>query len=644
MQWVMAAILICSLDVFSSCTKERLPEEHGDEYADPDETPVTDQLQVRIEGPTFVFDAAYQGEGKALVNRVTNPVGLFAENLRHVIIHSSQISTLTDEQVAAIIRCQASGGALIVADPTVHAQMELLQAIYNVATDYLAEESNGMDLLQNVDYLQVDFLLGQAAELNTQMTENPNFMQEINEDPSKDAFVSGIRGRQIFVSGHVRAEGEENTLNDYLYGIKADEVASWMNEPGTAQVQINSGSSQLQDLCKAVEYRMEKTFMFQFRHKKDLYDRYVQAIAYQQIWSAYSFDKSCDYYCTSSTVTVRNQNLNCGPKEETKWYDPEHWDLWKAKYKEVCTIEDSMYGPFMRRLDFADQWYPEGAANIQLLEYKPVNTGGQTTYSSGVNVTLGGNLGFNMQGPTGGVSGSVTFTDSRSRSVPDLKLTAESGDKYVSWKWDAEEALPKAHFRLIGKNYHETAKSILTSEVQIPMAHVLSIGNYTESKIRLSSTLEYEVNYMTYHSPHWEAEEFYLSDPRKLTESFYVPCPPRFQQWWALSLKADGISGDQRDKLMERLKSKLPPYCFDASLFFTRKPFHSEKDDQCDEIRSYLKSAFDAFCHNNKTIDIINEACKDFGIPAGGTLTFIWGQTNDPDNRSDTIEFVFKVS
>ena len=642
---LVLAMAFCGLGVFTSCVNDDNPvTPQEDVHVLPQEQPTTDQLEVKIEGLTYVLDGDYKDVAKALVNRVTSPApSISTENLQNIIIHADKISSLTTEQVAAILRCQANGGSLIIAEPTVKDQMLLMLGIYDVSTAYLDTESSDADLLTGVDYTKLSMLLNNAAIVHNQQLANTNFLNTLNEEPCKNALLSGLKGKGVYLSKHDVDENEEAySMNDWLYGKKADEAARWMNE--TTPVSITSesnGEEDIKRLAQSIDYRIEKTANVDWWHRNGW--RYVrpQIVLDRHIWTGYSFGKGVEYYCVEESATARNQNLACGPDKNDWWWGVnKNWETWKDFYKKY-DIRDGIYGPFMKRFAIKNEMSTE-KGTIRQEGYNPKNSGGSTIYSKGISYSLGADVGISSAGPALNVSGGIEWSDSRSRTVDDLTLTASSADNKVEWDWDAVQQVPDSHWGL--PIYHDMANSILTTELVIPLAYVLAVENREGAWAKIHSTINYEADILTYSKGFYKTTAHYMAFRNSFKDTQTIYPPPHYKQYWSLQIDADGISGDERDKIKARLKSHLSAYVFDDYLFFTQKPYHSEQDDKGDEIRNYLKGAIDAFEHNPQTRDIINTACKDFGIASGKQLRFVWGQTNSSSHPSDKITYNFTAN
>lgn len=653
MQWVLTAIrplvltmVFCGLNGLTSCTDDDSPAPQPEpEYVNPDPQPTTDQMEVMIEGVTYVMDGSYTGVAKALVNRVTTPApSIDADNVQNIIIHADQVAQLTNAQVAAIIRCQERGGSLFIADPTVKAQMLLMLGIYDVSTGYLDTESSDADLLTGVDYTKLSMLLNNAVIVHNQLLANTNFLNTLNEEPCKNALLSGLKGNGVYLSKHDVDEYEEAyPMNDWLYGLKADEAARWMNE--TTPVSTTSESNSEEDikrLAQSIDYRIEKTANADWWHTNGW--RYVrpQIVLDRHIWTGYSFGKGVEYYCVEESATARNQTLACGPaKDDWWWAVNENWVAWKDLNKKY-DVEEGIYGPFMKRFAIKNEMSTE-KGTIRQEGYNPKNSGGSTTYSKGISYSLGADVGISSAGPALNVSGGIEWSDSRSRTVDDLTLTASSADNKVEWDWDANTQIPDSHWGMLS-SYHDMANSILTTELVIPLAYVLAVEKREGAWAKIHSTINYEADMLTYSQGFYKTTAYYMAFGNSFKDTQTICPPPHYKQYWSLQIDADGISGDQRDKIKARLKSHLSAYVFDDYLFFTQKPYHSEQDDKGDEIRNYLKCAIDAFERNPQTRDIINTACKDFGIASGKQLRFVWGQTNSSSHPSDKITYNFTAN
>ena len=95
--WMFAAILFScglSLSMVSCANNDNILvyDDNSEEYFEQsDPTPTADQLAVKIDGLTYVMDAPYADEGKALVNRVVMHASSIDDpDLRNIIIYAPQ--------------------------------------------------------------------------------------------------------------------------------------------------------------------------------------------------------------------------------------------------------------------------------------------------------------------------------------------------------------------------------------------------------------------------------------------------------------------------------------------------------------------------------------------------------------------------
>ncbi len=80
----------------------------------------------------------------------------------------------------------------------------------------------------------------------------------------------------------------------------------------------------------------------------------------------------------------------------------------------------------------------ENNPNVTLITSSPATTSGVTTVASGTQYSITGTIGINKQGPSASVTGGVTFTDSRTISIPDVAVSNTSGSAVndASWNFD----------------------------------------------------------------------------------------------------------------------------------------------------------------------------------------------------------------
>jgi hypothetical protein len=141
----------------------------------------------------------------------------------------------------------------------------------------------------------------------------------------------------------------------------------------------------------------------------------------------YKFNDDQDYVLMSITVLVNP------PSPAWRRYDSgEHTGITEAGFlKNVYATA--------RLMPWDGYGYPfnDNAVNrVFVYQYSPETTTYSTSYSSGMNVSLGGSFGFGSSGPSANFSGNVTWSSSSTTQIPDICATV---DPFSSpWKYGTQ--------------------------------------------------------------------------------------------------------------------------------------------------------------------------------------------------------------
>ncbi|MDR3354282.1 MAG: hypothetical protein LBO21_04535, partial [Synergistaceae bacterium] len=138
------------------------------------------------------------------------------------------------------------------------------------------------------------------------------------------------------------------------------------------------------------------------------------------IYAIYDGNAKYDYYIFDQECDVISGNMYKGLWTNDDWGSYTHimafylYDYYTDHY-----LQDSA-GAFLNN------------ARQSILKTSPTTTTGSSTYTTSSSWTIGGSLGFNGDSPTGSVSGSMTYSQSHTPSIPDITVTAQSGEPVTS--------------------------------------------------------------------------------------------------------------------------------------------------------------------------------------------------------------------
>ncbi len=656
--WMLTAILTCGLMMTACVANEdneiQQPSDDAS-FEEFPEQPTTDQLKTLIERPAYVFDANYTGEGKAVVARTAKKVAFSDESLEVVIMPSTQIQSLQGEDYLNIIRVLAKGGTVVFTEPGL-----------DVLDGFCKQIAAAIDTYSPASEIAQEYLSAEAIQRIILWSETSPFADMI-EDDLKDRYeIIALRAQTVYLSMNdregiptkmtidvdVEKKDKEdefetipveveipNCMDDYYFGEKADDLAEWLNsnEPETTENEANqvralmnraAGDATLQSLCKA------QTFILKGDNNNLDYQwgpASVRAIYHPiqlryDIWTAYSADKKCDFYCVKLSVTAENNQMGCGPSEARKWYDATYFKPWQESAKSISAYPN-IYGPYMRELKMNCSL--EGL-KAQLVDYTPKNTPGGTTVTESFSASLGANVGVNSSGPMGGINGSLTWGSSVSRINPDLKATVTANTGTGQLEFDYIAARPIAEYNVFLPAKHTGIKDISITTCTVQHAWVWSVET-TANNVTLNTVFKSVDEWLTYEEFAAKCHEHYISLPCEHKFKSAINCPPRNKQEWAMTIEPTNSKADAY------LKQKLPQYFWDNNVFFTRKENHLKADTK-DEISAWVQKSKAIFDKNNS---ILKGAAQEGGIT--GNFTIRWHQTNGTGGTDNDFTYEVKL-
>lgn len=656
--------------------------------------PTEDQLDVKIQGLTYVFESEYTGEGAALVRRAANRTqNLTDAKIRNIIVPGDKVESLNTEQTTALAALLVRGGSLMLVEPTAEQEIFLIAKIYTAVDNYLNSDEDN-PLLDQMDYDNLEWLQNWTRE------EFKNTLENYDIDAADNSLeIVGWRDWKIYKSFNVH-EGEsymkklsletsdealqpseqsleydeQVELSDYQFGLQADEAAAWMNSTGETEetraqraeavraiaLLANEAEQTIDKLATAQEYFLLLGGLVTFKDGNNQINRYHKVLLKRNVWSAYSFEKKRDYYCVSQTVTLCNQDLQCGPADEGSWWNCENWDKWQAFNKANRTWQSFprpyIYGPYLSEFKL-DMYMKDLTPAIE--KAAPANsTSGGETESDGVNMQLGANVGYSSSGPSAGVNGSVTWSHSVSRTSPDLQMTASTNSTNGHVGWSYRIAGPDASSTMSLAVKHGAAKDVATKELQLEHAWVWSIES-NASTLNIVTDWSMVDEWLSYHDENFLLfaklkvyedrlrESFTNDDMKKGAEgqvadkrySFdriqRVTCPPRFRQTWSMSIEGDGLTGDQKTKVENYLLDHLTQYYKKSFTLSTyqqghKKSFNGDKTtmETLDELGREVAKLVQARQTNTNVAQLLKQAGLDAGIPATGSYNIVWRNTD----------------
>ncbi len=655
---MFATALVCGATMLTSCVKEDNPSGQADTREDVEDFPkasTTDQLTTTIQRPAYVFDATYTGEGKAVVARATKKVAFNDESLEVVIMPSTQIPSLKNEDYLNIIHVLAKGGTVVFTEPgldvldgfckNIAAAIEVYSPAAEIAQDYLSSEaiqriilwseaSPFADMIEDGVKDRYEIIALRAQTVYLSMNDREGFSTKMTIDVDVEKKDKEDEFETIPVEVEI-----PHCMDDYYFGEKADDLAEWLNsnEPETTENEANqvralmnraAGDATLQSLCKA------QTFILKGDNNNLDYQwgpASVRAIYHPiqlryDIWTAYSADKKCDFYCVKLSVTAENNQMGCGPSEARKWYDARYFKPWQESAKSISAYPN-IYGPYMRELKMNCSL--EGL-KAQLVDYTPKNTPGGTTVTESFSASLGANVGVNSSGPMGGITGQLTWGSSVSRINPDLKATVTANTGTGQLEFDYIAARPIAEYNVFLPAKHSGIKDISIKTCTVQHAWVWSVET-TANNVTLNTVFKSVDEWLTYEEFAAKCYEHYIPLPCEHKFKSAINCPPRNKQEWAMTIEP------ANSKTEAYLAQKLPQYFWHNNVFFTRKENHLKADTK-DEISAWVQKSKAIF---DKNSSILKGAAQEGGLTDKYIIR--WHQTNGTGGQDNDFTYEVKL-
>jgi len=632
-----------------------------EEFVEPEAEPTADAMSVTVDGLTYVFDGSYTGEGKALVARVGNRATYLAsdsdkpnEEVEHIILPNDRIADLSNAESAALVMVLAKGGSIVVATPTIDNLKTLVSRLRNVIIAY-QEGGNNVSAKYVVQMLNTESL-----DRIVMWTDNFDFSVYLDSEGRGDYLSLAIfREEDSYL-----AYRETEALTDYQYGMKADQAALWMNTKedeaslqaarwDAARMMARRAGGEAEQYVDKIAKSNDFTFDMGMQvNGPQGYSRYHACTLTYRIWTAYSKEKNCDVYCVTQTVTAFNQDLNCGPSGERKWYNGGSWEPWKQLDRQVSRLRKDVYGPYMKKLYTRCELVDAGRS-VKIENYAPMNsTSGGQNVTDGFSFGLGANASVSAKGPQAGVSASCTWSHSVSRFSADLSMTASpSASGVTEWTYTAPGV--ESHFsKTPWKNhYHEFPRQIQVTTCTVEQAWVWTVAASESKTVTIKPTFQLQDEWLTYdrafsHIGQAYARYINQGDSRSVTP-MVVSCPPRYIQTWSMSVTTEAEGADVV-KIKNYLTDQLKQYFLASSVFYTDRPDHKKAYNEgkgiedYDEIGQFIVDAKNAFNHNDNVIEILREAGRVGGVPNTGDYTIVWRQT-DAGINSDREEYTFSM-
>lgn len=552
-----------------------------DKVLELDPYPTSDQYEIKYKGKTVALGTGKEYFNACVLGRLTSSSDVFSDDAKAYVFTKDYNMDFTVDQMATMIKAFLNDATFILLEPKFNDLTKIETTAYE-ATKKLIEEG--------VDVKGVGNFLERIKELKTLELKNVYNATEIIAFRKYDTYVindlkelttlsglntTGLLENEDGQTTEKKCAQDDYEPTDYDRGVSTDIFIDWLaenSESAAKGIRPNSraNSSEASTIDK---YMQGERFVIQQQVGPSR--AMGKTLNYEMvyiIYSAYNFDNDTDYYFIRLRPNFKCSAFNC-PTDAGTWihankvvtFDDGHTSgsFW-SKY------DDRWYGTYMSAFDFtgdiirADK---SAAQNVTLLDATPkTDVSGSTGYTTGLSYSISGDLGFNAQGPTGGVHGGMTFSESTTQTLPDLKVRhSENGP---STFWGVTGVVPTTHHNIwTGKTTHDLVGTFQRTDWQTEFTWIVSIKNpsaQTSEPFLIKATDRTEITDLNSNGYDYElrvhptqTNYIKLPIPNRFRNNFIVTCSDnnlqnvlkdQFSKTWLNEFTYYGKSNDEVDK------------------------------------------------------------------------------------------------
>lgn len=521
-------------------------------------------------------------QGKAAAN---------GENVKSVFIDKTSLATMAAKDYEDIVSYIMTDKTLLVVNPTIE---EWNKFAYNIAVAYtdmtrddklpdnytedgknflnmlvrdvrLARTNDiyGLPIVKTDNTAQKDVFSSILSIRGNVVRSYDNDIQQKPDSMTSEVYKYDSNGKLISsnVDDKAQAVTPECEANDYSVGLMADDIAENIekddsNDNATKALKTRAAAGDLKSLMDAQEfshvfradnYASPKGF---YQHRSCI----VETKYY--IWAVYDFNKDTDYYIVHQAITSHNGDLGC----------TEGTQEWDRVYGDYVYL-GSWAGDMTNKINLLDE-NGNSVNGVGIIDPQPTTHLGTASHTTGINYSFSGNLGLNVLGPNGGISGAFGFTDSYTTSTPDYATELKTSDSNLRWNFNAENARIKGHFAWDSKNAtHDVIPYCYRNDCTFNQSFIYTVKNPKSERYMLDV-------YTSLNLVNYEGENtwFYMTDKYcnyQSDASYRVVLnpPTRHKSDWYMSV--DVPQGISQESVRKFLKEHYGKYWNEAFTCYT---------------------------------------------------------------------------
>ncbi len=313
-----------------------------------------------------------------------------------------------------------------------------------------------------------------------------------------------------------------------------------------------------------------------------------------------------DVYAVRRTIKIEGNELETGPTDKKLWWVNSKD---KAKY----------YGPYLRRVMDNSSC----SAVTAMRELKPLNAMSSTTYSSSTSMGISAGVGIGAN-PSLNPSFSYSKNYSTSITVPDIATYVKAAESRRLPQYTfMSEKRPQSHFGM--PITHDIVPNNYNEYIELQTSWIWDMSDPDDKAHACTDQLEIDIEMMDFTVGFYKTHPGYYDKTYKIKVDYNLPALPHYNQIWGVEVNQEGMSREEKMKLIEWLEKRYKDY-FSINLFNVPAYYFGDRTG----IAKF----------RNDFIDVLKrdtQFWKDFDYT--GTFHFTWRNNQRPD-ETYTYDFI----
>ena len=454
--------------------------------------PVSDQCTVKYDKKAVVLGNGGCEFNTSVLNRMTMQTKEISEDAQAFVFTQDYDMNFTTDEMKAMMKAYLNDACFVLVEPNIGdiEQMETKAkaAIKSLMADgeNVSQAYSFFDKLKSLKQLNIQDVYDGTEVLAFRKHDLyvVRDLDEMIENSDKSTTVKASVDGQDVEKECATADYE---ATDYDRGEATDMLVTWMNDEGKADIEPISRVTRATDAQATIEKYMQGdrvVIQEQVGPSRALGKTLRYELVYT-IYSAYDFDKDADYYFIRLRPNFHCSALGC-PTGESDWIAANkvvRFDNGDESGHSWSTKEDKWYGTYMSAFNFTgeilDNSKNVSVSNAELIDASPkTDVSGTSGYTTGFSCSLSGNIGFNMSGPTGGIGGGASFSESNSHTHPSMMIAHKEEGTTTEWK--VTGISPKAYNKCYVIFYiqkHDLVATFQHTDWQTEFTWVVKVSN-----------------------------------------------------------------------------------------------------------------------------------------------------------------------